>query len=183
MTKQLNIIKSMHRSMKLKALSISVISIATLIAVMSIITSSSEHSVNAQMMMGDQMGTHPGLENMTSVNGTINIEQTTFEAIDSKVNTSLIQAMTAAEQAVGNDSFALAAFGNNVGGDFVYYIILGTPGMKLYNVLVDPGNGQILATQEVSQKELQKMHLKHSTEVVRSGGGGSGGGFPIVIPH
>jgi hypothetical protein len=169
------------------------IATVTLIAVMGVLISIGEHSVNAQMMMGDH---GVGFGNMTSglqedqqemmINGTINIEQTTFEAIDSKVNTSLIQAMTAAEQSVGNDSNALAAFGNNRGGYFVYYIILGSPGMGLYNVLVDPGNGQILATQEVSQKELQNMHLEHSAEVVRSSGGGGGsggGGFPLLIPH
>jgi hypothetical protein len=54
-------------------------------------------------MMRDRVG----LENMTSglqdhqqkmmINGTINLEQTIFEAIGSKVNTSLTQAMTTAE--------------------------------------------------------------------------------------
>ena len=76
--------------------------------------------------------------------------------------------MTAAEQSVGNDSFALAAFGAEHGGYFTYRIILGTPGIEFYNVIVDPGNGQILATQEVSQKELEKIHQEHSFEVVRS---------------
>jgi hypothetical protein len=54
-------------------------------------------------MMRDRVG----LENMTSglqdhqqkmmINGTINLEQTIFEAIVSKVNTSLTQAMTTAK--------------------------------------------------------------------------------------
>jgi len=64
---------------------------------------------------------------------------------------------------------------------FVYTIILGTPGMKLYNVIVDPGNGQILATQEISPKELEKMHLKRSSEVVRTGGNLSGFRFRFYI--
>ena len=69
---------------------------------MCVVTSTSDHSINAQMMR-DRVG----LENMTSglqdhqqkmmINGTINLEQTIFEAIVSKVNTSLTQAMTTAE--------------------------------------------------------------------------------------
>jgi hypothetical protein len=74
------------------------------------------------------------------------------------------------------------AFGAEDGGYFTYRIILGTPGMKFHNVIVDPGNGQILATQEVSQKELEKMHQEHSAAVVH-GGGSSVGGFPFLIPH
>jgi hypothetical protein len=90
--------------------------------------------------------------------------------------------MTISEKSVGNNSFALAAFGGEHGGYLVYTIILGTPGMQFHKVIVDPGNGQILATQEVSQKELEKMHVEHSAEVVRSGDGGVSG-FPFLIPH
>jgi hypothetical protein len=140
------------------------------------------------------MGAHGGFGNMTSglqelqqkaaANGTINLEQTIFKAIGSKVNTSLTQAMTTAERSVGNNSFALAAFSGEFGGYFAYYIILGTPGMEFYTVLVDPGNGHILATQKVSAAELDKMHLEHSAEMVRSSDGGGGGvGFPFLIPH
>jgi hypothetical protein len=116
-------------------------------------------------------------------NGTINLEQTILEAIGSKVNTSLTQAIITAERTVGNDSFAVAAFGGEYGGYFTYQIILGTPGMEFYTVLVDPGNGHILATQKVSAAELQKMHEEHSAEVVASGSGDGGIGFPFLIPH
>jgi hypothetical protein len=63
-----------------------------------------------------------------------------------------------------------------------YQIILGTPRMEFYTVLVDPGNGHILATQKVSAAELAKMHQEHSAEVVRSNNAGSIG-FPFLIPH
>jgi hypothetical protein len=165
---------------------------AILIAMMGVVTPMSEHSINAQMMMGN----HDGFGgNMTSglqelqqkamTNGTINLEQTIFNAIRSKVNISLIQAMTTTERSVGNNSFAVAAFGGEYGGYFAYQIILGKPGMEFYTVLVDPGNGHILATQKVSVAELAKMHQEHSAEVVRSGGssGSSGVGFPFLIPH
>ena len=184
MTKQVNISLNRHRDLRSKTLAIYATAIVTLIAV---VTSMSEHSINAQMM-----GDHGGFANMTTglqelqqkaiANGTINLEQTIFKAIDSKVNTSLTQAMTTAERSVDNNSFALAAFGGEYGGYFAYQIILGTPEMKFYNVLVDPGNGQVLATQKVSAVELGKMHQEHSAEVVRNGSGGDVG-FPFLMPH
>jgi uncharacterized membrane protein YkoI len=161
----------------------------TLLAIMAIIISMNEQNVNGQMMMAD----HGGSGNMTTglqelqqkamAHGTINLEQTIFKAIDSKVNISLTQAMTTAEKSVGNKSFAVAAFGGEYGGYFAYQIILGTPDMTFYNVLVDPGSGQILATQKVSAAELDKMHQEHSAEVVRGGSHGGNLGFPFLIPH
>jgi hypothetical protein len=118
-------------------------------------------------------------------NGTINLEQIIFQAINSRINTTLTKAMTTAEKSAGNDAFAVAAFGSEEGGYFAYRIILATPGMKFYYVKVDPGNGEILKTQQVSQKELDKMHKEHSAMVVRNSGGSSVGvsGFPFIIPH
>jgi hypothetical protein len=161
---------------------------------MSLLTSTSERSVNAQRMgdhgegwaenmtSGQQQQQH---EQKTINNGTINLEQTIFQAINSRINTSLTQAMTTAERSIGNDTFAVAAFGSEEGGYFAYRIILATPEMNFYYVKVDPGNGQILATQEVSQKELDKMHYEHSAMVVSNNGSESDSisGFPFIIPH
>src|SRR5919198_365362 len=186
MTRQVNISISRVRGMRPKNLAASLIVKAILIAMVSLVTTLSGHSIIAQMMMGAaQAGSDFG--NMTSglqqlqqkavANGTINLEQTIFNAIHSKVNTSLTQAITTAERSVGNNSFAVAAFGGEYGGYFAYQIILGTPRMEFYTVLVDPGNGHILATQKVSAAELEEMHQEHSAEVVHSGGSGSVG-FP-----
>ena len=58
------------------------------------------------------------------------------------------------------------------------------PGMKFYYVKVDPGNGEILETQQVSQQELDKMHKEHSAMVVSNNGNeGRVSGFPFIIPH
>jgi hypothetical protein len=165
--------------MKSKTLAATVIATATLIAMMmGIITSTSGYNVSAQMMMTGDRG---GFGNMTSgqqqINGTINLGQTIFEAIGSKVNTSLTQAITTAEQSVGNNSFALAAFGGEHGGYLVYTIILGTPGMKFHKVIVDPGNGQVLASQEISQKEWMKMQ-----QMMHGGGRGTGGERMMMGP-
>jgi hypothetical protein len=188
MTNEVNVTIDKYKRAKTPALYIIVI--ASLLTMMVIATSMSEHRVNAQMMTGNHSNfvnttssLHSLLEKgMTTSNGTINLQQTIFNAIHSKVNTSLIQAMTVAERTVGNNSFAVAGFGGEYGGYFAYQIILGTPRMEFYTVLVDPGNGHILATQKVSAAELEKMHQEHSAEVVQ-GGGYSGVGFPLLIPH
>jgi hypothetical protein len=105
------------------------------------------------------------------------------KAINSKINTTLTQAMTTAERSVGNDAFAMAAFGSEEGGYFAYRIILATPEMKFYYVKVDPGKGQMLETQEISQKELDRMHKEHSAMVVSNSGSVGVTGFPFIIPH
>jgi hypothetical protein len=192
MTKKANINRIGHTGVKPKTLAACVIATASLIVMMSVLTPMSKQSVNAQMMMmmmghnggGNMTAGLQGLQQKVMANGTINLEQTILEAIGSKVNTSLTQAITTAEHKVGNDSFAVAAFGGEYGGFFTYQIILGTPRMEFYTVLVDPGNGHILATQKVSAAELEKMHQEHSAEVVGSGSGdGAGIGFPFLIPH
>ena len=191
MTNQVN----MFRHRKIKALAVNVIVIAAMITIMTTLASIDELSVNAQMM-GNHGGVWAG--NMTSgqqqqqqheqrtiINGTINLERTIFQAINSRINTSLTQAMSTAERSIGNDAFAVAAFGSEEGGYFAYRIILATPEMNFYWVKFDPGNGQILETEEVSQKELDKMHKEHSAMVVSNSGSEEGGvsGFPFIIPH
>src|SRR5919106_1050965 len=176
-----------------KNIAISVIAISTLITALIILEPLGERRVNAQIM-GDHGENRLG--NMTSSqqqqheqktinNGTINLEQVIFQAINSKINTSLTQSMITAERSVGNDAFAVAAFGSEEGGYFAYRIILATPRMDFYWVKVDSGNGKILETQQVSQEELDRMHIEHSAMVVSNSGGeeGSVSGFPFIIPH
>jgi hypothetical protein len=179
-----------------KVLTITVMVTAALIAMISVMPYAFVQDVNAQNMMG--MGDRGDFGNMTSgmnektmINGTINLQQTIFEAIGSKVNTTLTQAITTAEQSVGNNSFALAAFGGPHGPYLVYTIILGTPGMEFYKVIVDPGTGQVLASREMSHDEWMKMqqmqHMMHSGMGGPSGGGmmtmGDDGGLMMKNDH
>src|SRR5919106_805127 len=164
-------LKPFNYDMKSKVLTITAIAIAALIAMIGVI-SYSVQEVSAQNMTS-------GMREKMMINGTINLQQTIFEAIGSKVNTTLTQAITTAEQKTGNNSFALAAFGGPHGPYLVYTIILGTPGMEFHKVIVDPGTGQVLASQEMSQKEWMKMqqmqHMMHSGM-----GGPSGGGMMMM---
>jgi hypothetical protein len=107
------------------------------------------------------------------INGTIDLEQTIFQAIGAKVNTSLTQAIDTAEQTIGNNSFAMAAFGGPYGSYLVYTIILGTPAMEFHKVIVDPGTGQVLSSEQVSQKEWMKMQQMH--HMMHGEGPGDGG--------
>ncbi len=159
--------------MKAKILATTAIVMAALLAITSLTTFTPGQGVNAQKSM---MGNYSEEGNMTSghqpkmgmINGSINLEQTIFEAIGSKVNTTLTQAITTAEQSVGNNSFALVAFGGDHDGFLAYTILLSTPEMEFYKVIVDPGTGQVLASDEVSHMEWMKMQqMMHS----RSAGG------------
>ena len=161
--------------MKAKILATTAIATAALLAITSLTIFTPRQGVNAQESMMSNYGGGEG--NMTSghqqkmmgmINGSINLEQTIFEAIGSKVNTTLTQAITTAEQAVGNNSFALVAFGGDHDGYLAYTILLSTPDMEFYKVIVDPGTGEVLASDEVSHMEWMKMQqMMHS----RSAGG------------
>ena len=109
------------------------------------------------------------------INGTIDLDQTIFQAIGAKVNTTLTQAITTAEQTIGNNSFAMAAYGGPYGSYLVYTIILGTPAMEFHKVIVDPGTGLVLSSEEMSQKEWMKMQqMHHMMHGEGTGGGGMG---------
>lgn len=170
-------------NMNSKTIVISSIATAMLITMIGVISYSAEQGVSAQNMpmMGDRSDygnktSGPHMEPM--INGSINLEQTIFEAIGSKVNTTLPQAITTAEQSVGNSSFALAAFGGPHGQYLVYTIIVGTPGMEFHKVIVDPRTGQVLDSQEMSEKEWMKMQQMH--QMMHGGGGPSSGGMMMM---
>jgi hypothetical protein len=117
-----------------------VLATVILITMFGAITSISQNINNAQMM-----GNRTGSGNM---------------------NTSLIQAMITEQHSIGNNSFAIAGFGKNDGVHLAYTVILATPGVKYYNITVDPGSGKVLATEELTQKELEQRHLAHSQKVL-----------------
>ena len=76
-------------------------------------------------------------------------------------------------------TFALAAFGGPHGQYLVHTIILGTPGMEFHKVIVDPGTGQVLDSQEMSAKEWMKMQQMH--QMMHGSGGGPGGGGMMMM--
>ena len=137
MTKQDNIKKRTIGKMKQKTLFRYIAVTAFLISFIGVITFSDEQTIRGQTMMGN-----------------------------STVNTSLSESITIAESAVGNNSYAIGAFGEDRQGSLVYRIILGTPDTEFYDVTVDSDSGQVLTTQELSQKELEDEHLEHSQKML-----------------
>jgi hypothetical protein len=172
--------------MNSKTVVISTIATAALISLIGVISYNTEQGVSAQnmSMMGDGGGGYEnktyGLHEKLMINGSINLQQTIFEAIGSKVNTTLTEAITTAEQSVGNNSFALAAFGGPHGPYLTYTIILGTPGMEFHKVIVDPGTGQVLASEGMSGKEWMKMQQMHQMMHGSGGSGPSAGGMKMM---
>jgi hypothetical protein len=84
------------------------------------------------------------------INSSINIIKSMYQGIASKFNVTLDQAINTSEKTIGNKSHALEATTGIRGGYITYSIILGTPDMKFYNVIVDPGNGKVLSSNQLS---------------------------------
>lgn len=173
--------KTTHQfDMESKFLTIRAIATTTIIFMMiGVLSYATGQESNAVKM--DSMGGGPDYGNKSSgahgkaINGTIDLEQTIFQAIGAKVNTTLMQAITTAEQTIGNNSFAMAAFGGPYGSYLVYTIILGTPAMEFHKVIVDPGTGLVLSSEQISQKEWMKMQqMHHMMHGEARGGGGMG---------
>lgn len=111
------------------------------------------------------------------INGTINMMETMYQAIEAKFNVSLADAITTAEQSVGNDSYAMSANGEEKDGFLIYSIILGSPDMKFTKVMVDPGNGEILQTKNISMMEwMMMMHSQGHQDMDMKGMHSSSGG-------
>ena len=137
MTEQDNIEKRIMGNMKQKTLFRYVTVTAFLISLIGAITFVDQQIISGQTMMGN-----------------------------STVSTSLSESITIAERSVGNNSYAIGAFGEDRGGSLVYRIILGTLGTEFYDVTVDSDSGNVLRTQELSQKELEDEHLEHSQKML-----------------
>ncbi|HEX6027996.1 MAG TPA: hypothetical protein VFY64_03045 [Nitrososphaeraceae archaeon] len=104
-------------------------------------------SGNMTMTMGD--------ENVTS---SINLMNIISNAIGSQIKVSLSNATTTGETSVGNNSHAVAAHIGDVNGYLVYTIFVLDPNMNFNTVIVDPGNGQVLSSKQMSMEEHLMMH-------------------------
>ena len=138
---------------------------------------------NMMMMMrdnydGNKMMGMTGMEHKKyeKINGTLNVMETMYQAIEAKFNVTLADAITTAEQSVGNGSYAMSANGEEKDGFLLYSIILGSPDMKFTKVLVDPGNGEVLQTKNISMMEwMMMMHSQGHQDMGMKGMHGGGG--------
>ena len=120
-------------------------------------------NAGAQMMGGNDTGMmmkQPGARMMGSNNITSSINLMTIisEAIGSNINISLSDAATTAETSVGNGSHAASAELGENNGYLVYNIMVIDPSMNFSKVVVDPGNGEVLSSKQLSKEEHMMMH-------------------------
>ena len=110
---------------------------------------------NMTLMESGNMMTMGGGENITS---SINLMNIISNAIGSQIKVSLSNATTTAENSIGNNSHAVAAHIGDVNGYLVYTIFVLDPNMNFNTVIVDPGNGQVLSSKQMSMEEHLMMH-------------------------
>ena len=94
-----------------------------------------------------------------NITGSINLFSTISNAIESQIKTSLSQAASTAEGAVGNNSHAVAAHIGEANGYLVYCVWVLGPDMNTNMVIVDPGNGQVLSNTQMSLQHLMMMGM------------------------
>jgi len=111
-------------------------------------------NISAQQEMGNtttnatsQMGEKGNLT------GSIDVEKTIADAFKAKVTINIVDAITAAQNSVGPNSFVKEAELTHAYGYLVYKIKVVDENMKKYKVIVDPGNGSILMQKEITYSE------------------------------
>ena len=114
-----------------------------------------KHNADAQMMGGNNTEMMMGGNNITS---SINLMSVISNAIGSNINVSLSDAATTAETSVGNGSHAASAELGENNGYLVYNIMVIDPSMNFSKVVVDPGNGEVLSSKQLSKEEHMMMH-------------------------
>jgi hypothetical protein len=126
-----------------------------------------KQNADAQMMSTNNPRMATTTSNMTSsmsvkpsqnITSSINLMNIIGQAIGSKVNVSLSDAATTAEASVGNGSHAVAAHIDDKNGYLTYNVMVIDPSMNFSKVIVDPGNGQVLSSKQISKEEHMRMH-------------------------
>ncbi|HJT83541.1 MAG TPA: PepSY domain-containing protein [Nitrososphaeraceae archaeon] len=124
-----------------------------------------EDLVNETIDLGNNTG-KMGMDSDSkmNLNATINVETTMAEAFKSKITTDIIGAIQAAQASVGPNSFVCSAELTPAHGYLVYKIMAADENMKIYKVIVDPGNGQVLIKKEVTWDEAMYDKMRYGNE-------------------
>ena len=93
-----------------------------------------------------------------NVTGSINLMSIFSKAIGAQVKVSLSEAATSAESNIGNGSHAVAAHIGQENGFLVYNVMVIDPDMKFHKIIIDPADGKILLSRELSEMESVMMH-------------------------
>ena len=79
------------------------------------------------------------------------------KAIASQIKTSLRATSSAAEKSIGNNSHAVAARVSDENGYLVYVLAIVDSNGKVHKLIIDPSNGKILLSRELSGFEALMM--------------------------
>ena len=110
------------------------------------------------MMAGNQSVMTQMMKPGQNITSSINLMEIIPQAIGSRVNVSLSNATTTAEDSIGNNSHAVASHIDEHNGYLVYNVMVIDPSMNISKVIVDPGNGNVLLTEQISKEEHMMMH-------------------------
>ena len=149
--------------------SIATVLLAVSIGATSLSVGSFEHataqmSSNRSMMSGASqnqskmmMGTYG-----PNVTGSVPLGPTIAKAISSQVHVSLANASITAEKAVGANAHAAAVRIGVVHGFLVYMALVVDSNNNFHGVLVDAGNGKVLASTQMSMMAMMQMGMMGS---------------------
>ena len=104
----------------------------------------------------------PGKVNLT---GTIDVDKAIADAFKSKVTVNIIDAITTAQNSVGQNSTVKEVELTEAHGYLVYKMKIIGEDMKKYKVLVDPGNGSILYQGEVTYSDYDHKKMGKRWEI------------------
>ena len=94
-----------------------------------------------------------------NITGTIQLGPIIAKAIASQVNVSLANASTTAEKSVGPSAHAVALRIGVVHGFLVYMALVVDSNNNFHGVLVDAGNGKVLASTQMSMMAMMQMGM------------------------
>ena len=111
------------------------------------------------MSMNDMAGGRhsSAISDADNFTGSISIFQPIINEFKSSINTSLTDAISIAEQSLGNNATTLAAFIHPEREYIVYNVFALNANNIAHKVIVDPGNGNILSSQQMSFMEMMMM--------------------------
>jgi hypothetical protein len=136
------------------------------------ISTGSSESAKAQMT-GSASQNQSNMMMGANVTGSIQLGPTIAKAIASQVHVSLANASTIAEKAVGANAHAAAVRIGVVHGFLVYMALVVDSDNNFHGLLVDPGNGKVLASTPIPFGALGMM---------MGGGGMIGPGMGMMGP-
>lgn len=141
-----------------------VTSLFTLLLATSSLVLSTE-TISGQMVSGlnmmnkakSAMGSGQNFTKGENITGSIDFMSAITKAIASQIKTSLSDASSAAEKSIGNNSHAVAARVSDENGYLVYVVAIVDSNGKVHKLIIDPSNGKILLSRELSGFEALMM--------------------------